>query len=45
MGRSGDGKQNILWGWPNQDFIVIDFVVKSFKLYHPVILFLSEEEL
>ena len=20
MGRSGDGKRNILWGWPNVDF-------------------------
>ena len=27
MGRSGDGKRNILWGWPNKPKIGIKYIL------------------
>ena len=26
MGRSGDGKQNILWGWPKKNLVICKLV-------------------
>ena len=31
MGRSGDGKRNILWGWPNRLFSSNKFIYGSVK--------------
>ena len=30
MGRSGDGKRNILWGWPKWNFIIDSFILRIF---------------
>ena len=33
MGRSGDGKRNILWGWPNTKLLNLSLVIFMEHLY------------